>query len=110
MSNYLKFRGKCKEMSEEAVLHDPSLSLVRGFYYCPIWNKREQHWWTERIDGTIYDPTKNQFPSAGNGIYEKFDGFFDCEECGKKVIEEEIFVCGNHLYCSSACCAVNVGL
>lgn len=50
MSDYLKFRGKCKELSEAACAEDPSLALVRGHYYCPIWNVTEPHWWTVRPD------------------------------------------------------------
>ena len=34
---YTKFRGKCKQMSEEAVAADPTLRLVRGHYFCPFW-------------------------------------------------------------------------
>ena len=33
---YKKFRGKCKEVCEEACEKDPSLTLVRGHYFCPI--------------------------------------------------------------------------
>jgi len=32
VSDYLEFRGKCKEMAEDAVRADLSLRLVRGFY------------------------------------------------------------------------------
>lgn len=58
---YKRFRGKCREMSEKAVLEDPTLTLVRGFYFCPIWNSEEPHWWCKRADGTIVDPTAAQF-------------------------------------------------
>ena len=34
MSDYLEYRGKCKEMAEQAVVDDPSLRIVRGFYHC----------------------------------------------------------------------------
>ena len=73
-SGYQAFRGKCKEYAEAACASDPSLRLVRGHYFCPIWNRDEPHWWTQRPDGTIYDPTKEQFPSAGLGVYTEFDG------------------------------------
>ncbi|HNV67896.1 MAG TPA: hypothetical protein PKN60_12325, partial [Bacteroidales bacterium] len=66
-SDYLKFRGKCKEMSEAAVLEDPTLRLVRGHYWCPLWDRNEQHWWCVKPDGTIVDPTARQFPSRGLG-------------------------------------------
>lgn len=35
-TDYMKYRGKCKEMSEQACLLDSSLTLVRGYYYCPV--------------------------------------------------------------------------
>lgn len=47
-SDYLKFRGKCKELSEEACRKDSTLTLVRGHYFCPFWNTEEPHWWTIR--------------------------------------------------------------
>jgi hypothetical protein len=33
-SDYMKYRGKCKEMSEALVKENPKLRLVRGHYYC----------------------------------------------------------------------------
>jgi len=109
-SNYIKFRGKCKEASEVACEKDSSLTLVRGYYYCPIWNTTEQHWWTVKEDGTIYDPTKKQFPSNGIGEYIEFDGFLNCEECGKRISEEEAQPCGNYPVCSTKCAMRLVGL
>lgn len=109
-SNYLKYRGKCKEMSEAACAADPSLRLVRGHYYCPIWHSNEQHWWCEKPDGTIVDPTKLQFPSEGKGFYTEFDGIIQCAECGKEVKEEDARIDGNYAFCSSACNARFVGM
>jgi hypothetical protein len=71
---YRLYRGKCKQMSEESCKADPSMRLVRGHYLCPIWGVEEPHWWCERSDGTIFDPTKDQFPSRGMGLYTPFDG------------------------------------
>lgn len=93
--------GKCKEMSELEVQKDPTLTLVRGYYHDAFWGKRG-HWWTERPDGTIHDVTKEQFPDQ-NGEYEKFDGFFNCEQCGKKVHEDEVTLGGSLIFCSSEC-------
>jgi hypothetical protein len=45
--DYIEFRGRCKELSEKAVAADPSLTLVRGYYFCPIWCIEEQHWWAD---------------------------------------------------------------
>jgi hypothetical protein len=111
MSDYLKFRGKCKELSEAAVIVDPTLTLVRGHYFCPIWNSEEQHWWTVRQDGSIYDPSAAQFPSKGCGIYTPFDGTVECSECGKSMMEDDVnrFE-SRYAFCSSRCYGRFVGL
>lgn len=109
-TDYQKFRGKCKEMSEAAVLADPTLTLVRGHYFCPCWCTEEPHWWTTRPDGTIYDPTKDQFPSKGNGIYTKFNGICECANCGKEVPEAEASIDGRYAFCSTLCNMSFVGL
>jgi hypothetical protein len=104
-SDYMKFRGKCKEMSEALVASDPSLRLVRGHYYEPAWERSEQHWWCQRKDGTVVDPTKDQFPSKGNSTYTEFSGFLSCTVCDKEITEEEIdcHSSGRHIYCSYEC-------
>lgn len=104
MSDYVKYRGKCKEYSEELCAEDSSLSLIRGHYYCPIWNTKEPHWWCETNDGKIIDPTKNQFPSKGIGIYEKFDGMVECAECGKKMKEEDAKYESRYAFCRNTNC------
>ena len=109
-TGYQKFRGKCKEYAEAACATDPSLRLVRGHYFCPIWNVNEPHWWTQRPDGTIYDPTKDQFPSAGLGTYTEFTGVVACAECGKEVKEEEADFDGNYAFCSYFCHGRFVGV
>lgn len=108
--NYIKYRGRCKEYCEQAVAEDPTLRLVRGYYYCPIWKSKEAHWWTERPDGTIHDPTRMQFPSEGMGDYQEFDGHIECAECLKRVAEEDAVVYGNYAFCCGTCCARFVGL
>lgn len=102
---YLKFRGKCKEMCEALVSSSPDLRMVRGHYYEPHWDRYEQHWWCITPDGKIIDPTKDQFPSKGSGIYTEFDGFVDCTVCGKKISEDQIdgHSIGRHIYCSYEC-------
>jgi hypothetical protein len=67
--DYNIYRGKSKEIAELAIKIDPNLRLVYGQYYCPIRNKTEMHWWTIDYTGKIYDPTRRQFPSEGQGIY-----------------------------------------
>lgn len=108
-TGYDLFRGKCKELSEAAAAADPTLRLVRGHYFCPIWNTNEPHWWTVRPDGTIFDPTARQFPSAGAGIYEEFDGFFSCAECGKSVAEAEAHFESRYAFCGYECFGRFVG-
>jgi len=110
MSNYKKYRGKCKELSEAAVAEDPTLTLVRGWYWCPISNKQEMHWWTKRSDGSIYDPSKAQFMSNGLGEYSEFSGYYTCEQCGKKVAEEDVIPLGNYVVCSDMCARRLVGV
>jgi hypothetical protein len=100
--------GKCKEKSEEYIQDNPECKLVRGFYYCPILGKR-QHWWTTLPDGTIHDPTIAQFPSP-YGEYEEFDGICECEECGKRIKEEDAIFMGRYPTCSGTCAKRLVGL
>lgn len=109
-SDYSKYRGKCKELCAEAIQKDPSLRLVRGYYFCPIWNTEEQHWWTVKPDGTIHDPSAKQFPSKGCGIYTEFDGTVTCEECGKKIKEEDCIMQGPYPVCSTLCACRLVGV
>lgn len=107
----LELRGKCKEMAESAVSSDPTLTLVRGHYWCPLWGE-QAHWWTVRQDGTIFDPTKDQFPSRGNGHYEPFRGWVTCSECGTDVVEADAIIDGNghYAFCSGRCNARFVGI
>ena len=108
--DYTKFRGKCKEMSEALCAADPTLTLVRGHYFCPIWNSDEPHWWCTKPDGTIVDPTAAQFPSKGAGIYIPFDGIVECAECGKGMEEAEASFESNYAFCSIKCHMRFVGL
>jgi hypothetical protein len=109
MSDYLEFRGKCKELAEEAVHADPSLRLVRGFYHCPMWGK-QAHWWAVTPDGTVVDPSVKQFPTAGlMAEYEEFDGMIECEFCQKSVPEDNAYRYEHHAYCSYTCFGHDVG-
>lgn len=102
--NYLAYRGKCKQLAEQLVQHNPQLRLARGHYYCPHWGE-QAHWWTETADGQVIDPAKDQFPSQGRGMYVEFDGMCTCEVCGKETPEAETTFGGNgnHTYCSTQC-------
>jgi hypothetical protein len=102
-TNYQKYRGKCRELSQKACDEDPTLTLVRGWYHCPLWGK-QQHWWCERPDNSILDPTKDQFPSKGTGEYQKFTGICECEHCGAEITEQGAFVSPNRrIYCNYTC-------
>jgi hypothetical protein len=108
-TDYMTYRGRCKELSESACATDPSLRLVRGFYYCPIWGK-QAHWWAVKPDGTIVDPSVKQFPTAGAGAsYEEFDGTLECEYCGQPTDVDEGYRVDHHFYCSDRCYARDIG-
>lgn len=111
MSNY-DLRGKCKELSEQAVKDNPNLILVRGWYHEPIWNTEEEHWWTkDKETGEIFDPTASQFPSGGmTSCYTEFTGTLSCSECGKMMTEEGMQMCGRFPVCSTECAMRLVGL
>jgi len=109
-SDYAKYRGKCREMSEALVAEDSSLTLVRGWYDCPMWG-RQAHWWCRTQDGTIVDPTVKQFPTAGVGAaYIEYDGIIQCEQCGKEVHEDDATIDGHHAFCSDRCYAKCIGM
>lgn len=109
LSDYERFRGKCKELSEAACAADPSLRLARGHYRDAIWGEQE-HWWCVRPDGSIHDPTKDQFPTKGNGEYVEFDGWCSCAECGRAIREEDAYMAGYYPCCSGSCAMRLVGL
>ena len=100
MSNYIKYRGKCKEMCDELIKENPELTLVRGHYICTFNNKKEEHWWTVDLNGEIVDPTKLQFLDAGMGEYIEFTGAVECEECGKVVDENDAIFAGRYPVCN----------
>lgn len=110
-TDYLKYRGKCKEMAEALVAQDPTLRLVRGFYYDSCWGE-QPHWWCMKPDGTIVDPTALQFPTKGKGTYVEFDGTVECAQCGKEVLEKnaEIADNGRYAFCSHRCYGLFIGV
>lgn len=110
MTDYQRYRGRCKELSEQWVHEHPEYTLVRGHYFCPIWNREEPHWWTADPDGVIYDPSSRQFPSVGTGIYTPFDGLVACAECGRRMAEEAVGFYGNYAFCSDLCMGRFVGV
>lgn len=108
-SDYLTYRGRCKELAEEACKADPSLRLVRGWYFCPVWGQ-QAHWWAVRENGEIVDPSVRQFPTKGVGAeYVEFDGMVSCEHCGQEVKEEDAYQVEHHVYCSDRCYGRDIG-
>lgn len=110
-TDYMKFRGKCKELSEELCNNDKTLTLVRGWYYEPFWSREEQHWWCKKPDGEIVDPASKQFPSGGiPEFYREFTGQVECSECGKSCDEEDMNHASCYSFCSSICYGRFVGV
>lgn len=100
MDHNYALRGTCQEAAEAAVAADPSLTLVRGHYYCPVWGE-QAHWWAVRTDGSIVDPTAAQFPSLGRGVYVPFNGIVSCAECGQEMPEKDVqYADGRYAFCS----------
>lgn len=97
-------------MSEALAAKTPGLRVVRGHYFCPLWNTNEQHWWCIDEQGVIHDPTRLQFPSAGAGIYEEFNGIVECAQCGKEMKEEDAILDGRYALCSYECYGRFVGV
>ena len=110
-SDYIKYRGRCKEFCDELIESNPDLRLVRGYYYEPLWDREEEHWWCVDINNEIHDPTKKQYPSGGiKEFYREFDGTLECEECKKIITEDQIVSIGRYAVCSNLCAHKLVGL
>ena len=112
-NNYLKYRGKCKELAEKECAKNNELTLVKGWYYCPHTGRDEQHWWCKDKNDVIIDPSRLQFLSEGLGAYKEYKGTFPCSNCEKEISEENIKreLChGRYVFCEGACYAKFVGL
>jgi hypothetical protein len=89
--------GQCKEVTARMAAAFPELRRVRGHYVCPS-DGRQQHWWMVSPDGTVLDPTKEQFSSRGQGLYEPHEGpepTGTCLNCGALVYGETSFCNAN---------------
>lgn len=107
-SDYEKYRGKCKKICTEMAEKDPTLTIVKGWYYCPFWGKQAHYWLVK--DGKIIDPTARQFPSKGIGEYVPYDGNVECAECGKTLKEEDAILESHYAFCSGTCYRRFVGV
>jgi len=107
-----ELRGKCKEFAEKYVTDNPDFRVACGFYYDPLMNSDEEHYWcVNKETGEIHDPTRKQFPSGGiPSFYREFNGFFSCEQCGKECHHESMIHSGRFHFCSVRCYGRCVGL
>ena len=92
---YADCYGTCAETTLEMAAAFPELTRVRGHYYCVVWGERS-HWWLTTPDGEIIDPTADQFPSKGNGVYvpwndEDEEPTGKCPQCGELVYSGKMF-------------------
>lgn len=94
--------GQCAEATEQMQAAFPTLTRVRGHYYCPFWGERE-HWWLVDPAGQIVDPTAAQFPSRGSGVYVPRDET-QPEPTGRCPN------CGEYCYDGATCCSENCHL
>jgi hypothetical protein len=93
--------GQCFEITRLMKKAFPELKRVRGHYYCWCWDKRE-HWWLK--DGNvIIDPTSEQFPSKGQGVYTEWDNS-KLEPTGK------CMNCGDYCYSGKHVCSEQCGI
>ncbi len=81
--------GRCREAS--AKMHEafPELRIVKGHVYCQ-WGKRS-HSWLQCDDGTVVDPTADQFGVILD--YEEWNPGDEvrvgkCMECGENIWRE----------------------
>lgn len=112
---YRLYRGRCYEMSKALCDADPSLRLVRGHITVPMWptDPLQPHWWCVRQNGSILDPSWEQFPfqqAPPASAYEEFDGTVYCDQCGKEGREENYKPYSNYIFCSNECGMRFVGL
>jgi len=59
--------GKCHAACKAMLREFPSLTMVRGHVHCFRQGIRERgfpHWWMTDADGSIIDPTDNQFDNV----------------------------------------------
>lgn len=92
-------RAECNSWTMRFVEKFPHLKRVAGFYGAPedVWLNdpdeeiyRTEHWWCVDTDGTIVDPTAEQF-MHGDFVYTPFDEakhrikIGRCMECGDDI-------------------------
>jgi hypothetical protein len=84
--------GNCKEAVTKMKEAFPELTVTNGFVFDAMWGDRA-HWWLKTEDGSIVDPTFNQFPAFVE--YTEIDDnhparnypLARCHECGDQYYE-----------------------
>lgn len=104
IDNWTDALGTCAEQTTKMAERFPELKRIRGHYMCPIWGERE-HWWLVTPSGAVIDPTREQFPSGGRGVYVPWDEHAEepigkCANCGGYSYESKG---GNNTVCGDAC-------
>lgn len=94
-------RGKCAEATTEMVAAFPELRRAAGFAHV-TWG-RDQHWWCVAPDGTIVDPTKEQFEFGVVLQYEELD--LDDPETRSRVPTGVCPNCGDECYNGDSLCS-----
>src|SRR3990167_3649327 len=91
--------AKCAEATAEMLTAFPELRRVRGYVLTAAGYDRP-HWWLTTVDGTIVDPTADQFADYGGALdYKEHVGpepSGKCPNCGG-------FVYDGGTVCSDAC-------
>ncbi len=88
--------GQCAEVTQAMAVAFPELRRVRGHYFCFVWCCDRAHWWMETAAGEVIDPTAEQFPSKGRGIYREHEGQEPSGKCPN---------CGGYVYDSGTVCS-----
>lgn len=103
-----ELRGTCERAAQELAHEDSSLRVVRGWYIDAQWG-RQEHWWCERPNGTILDPTVEQFPTGHVPAlreYQEYQGVHSCPGCGAPVVTED----SSSGFCCGPCLGGTVGV
>lgn len=88
--------GRCAEATSEMAAAFPELTRVRG--HVPFAGREWTHWWLVSPDGTVIDPTADQFGPSGPVAY------FPHDEAGPEPTGK-CPNCGGYVYDSSTVCS-----
>lgn len=87
--------GMCSSATKEMLGAFPELTRVRGWVHDAFVGRRE-HWWLTAPDGSVVDPTVDQFPGVYE--YEPLDEANppplrsgSCMDCGASVFDGATF-------------------